>query len=137
MIPIGFGSGYSQFRITEHAGHCSDSQTTKNVFLLQDFRIFGPGLVPLDSDRKSVQNAGVLASGTLIWTPFVPKLIFGNPSQKKVLKYARAMPGQGGFLRMDSQEFLYIGPIVPLSSPYPWRCSGILQNFFFGDGSRT
>ena len=35
--------------------------------------IFDPGLDPLDSDRNSVQNGGVLASGTLIWTPFVPK----------------------------------------------------------------
>ena len=40
-----------------------------------------------------MQNAGILTSGTLIWTPFLPKLIFGNPSQKKVSKYAQAMPG--------------------------------------------
>ena len=35
--------------------------------------IFDPGLVPLDPDRNSVHNGGVLASGTLIWTALVPK----------------------------------------------------------------
>ena len=42
------------------------------LFLI-GFSDFGPGLVPLDSDRNSVHNGGGLASGTLLWTPFVPK----------------------------------------------------------------
>ena len=52
----------------------------------------------MDPDRNSVQNRGSFTPGTLTMTPFVPTLIFWEPVLKNILKYARAVAGQGSFL---------------------------------------
>ena len=57
--------------------------------------VWGPGVVPLDSERNSVQNRGSFVSGAPTATPIVPKLIFWELAPKKVLKYARAGLGIG------------------------------------------
>ena len=54
------------------------------MIFLSDFLgegVWGPGVVPLDPDRHSVQNGGSFVSGALTATPFVPKLIFGEPAK--------------------------------------------------------
>jgi len=51
----------------------------------------GPGHLPLDSGRGTVEFACVFASVAPLVVSFVSECIFWNPLERKVLKYARAM----------------------------------------------
>ena len=79
---IGSNSSLHQFRRKIPMVAFFNTKTSICSLVFQFFRICGPdalGLVPLDSDRHSLSNASIDASGALIWSRIVEILsLFAN-----------------------------------------------------------
>ena len=99
-------------------GTSPGSNIQKNHFL---FSIFDPWLVPLSPGRNSVQNGGIIASLSLMSTPFVPKSIFWTPVEKKVKKYIQALPGNMSLFCYSARYWKH--------EAWPRACSGEVREY--------